>query len=583
MKVKQSIVVVVALFCVVSAMKAQPPDPSTLPLLTQASLTYVGGFRTPDQDMNGENYTWGGKAVAYNSANNSLFVGNTSGTKIAEISIPPLSMGSPKQMSMATYVQQAFVDPTEGHIRDISTSDTQIYGLLVYGNRLLGSANVYYDAPNRQRQSHFSRSLSLTTPSFSGWSQVWDADKQGFLGLLAVVPAEWRSLLGGPAITGQCCIPIIDRTSRGPAAFAFDPALVGQAAVPAQPLVYYDKDHQTLGTWESSNLTYGMATRIGGVAIIHGTRTALFVGSNGTGPGCYGGGTANKALVGTLIPNSQDRWCYDPVDPNKGTHSYPYQFLVWAYDLNDWAAVKDGAKKPWEVKPYGVWPLPLPPTPNKLPNVGGVGYDSQNQLLYASEREGISGEFTSSPVIRVFKVDAKAGPIVPPPTPTAVTATLTSSPTSIGPGQSATLSWTTANATTMGINQGIGAVSATGTQTVTPSATTTYALTASNANGAVQASTTVTVTAAPPPPPPPPVDPPPPTGEVAKLKAEIAKLQVEIAAERATVTKLNQQLAAAQAAGTKTAAEMTALRTARDAALKRIAEKDALAQQLIKK
>ena len=70
----------------------------------------------------------------------------------------------------------------------------------------------------------------------------------------------------------------------------------------------------------------------------------------------------------------------------------------------------------------------------------------------------------------------------------------TASPASISPfagGSSATLSWTVASATSLSIS-GLGAVIGNSVQ-VSPSQTTTYTLTASNAQGAVTAQTTVTV------------------------------------------------------------------------------------------
>jgi len=71
----------------------------------------------------------------------------------------------------------------------------------------------------------------------------------------------------------------------------------------------------------------------------------------------------------------------------------------------------------------------------------------------------------------------------------------TASPTSIVPGQTSTLSWVVSNATTITITS-IGPVPASGSVTVSPAATTTFTLTASNAVGTVTANTTVTVTAA---------------------------------------------------------------------------------------
>ncbi len=76
------------------------------------------------------------------------------------------------------------------------------------------------------------------------------------------------------------------------------------------------------------------------------------------------------------------------------------------------------------------------------------------------------------------------------------TATLSAAPTSVVAGNPATLSWTTANATSVSIAPGIGTVPATGSTTVIPSATTQYTLTASGPSGTATAAATVTVQAA---------------------------------------------------------------------------------------
>ena len=93
-------------------------------------------------------------------------------------------------------------------------------------------------------------------------------------------------------------------------------------------------------------------------------------------------------------------------------------------------------------------------------------------------------------------------PPPPPPPPPAPTATLTASPETIEKGQSATLNWQTTNATAISIDNGVGAVQATGTQQVTPSESTTYTLTAKGDGGTQTATARVTVNAPPPPPPP---------------------------------------------------------------------------------
>lgn len=90
-------------------------------------------------------------------------------------------------------------------------------------------------------------------------------------------------------------------------------------------------------------------------------------------------------------------------------------------------------------------------------------------------------------------------PPPPPPPPPAPTASITANPNTIQQGQSTALTWQTTNATDVSID-GVGAVQANGAQSVTPSDSTTYTLTAKGAGGTQQATARVTVTQPPPPP-----------------------------------------------------------------------------------
>jgi peptidoglycan-associated lipoprotein len=92
-------------------------------------------------------------------------------------------------------------------------------------------------------------------------------------------------------------------------------------------------------------------------------------------------------------------------------------------------------------------------------------------------------------------------PPPPPPPPPAPTASIAVNPTNIQPGQSASLTWQTTNATDVTID-GIGAVQPNGSQSVSPNDSTTYHLTAKGTGGTQEATARLTVTAPPPPPPP---------------------------------------------------------------------------------
>ena len=100
------------------------------------------------------------------------------------------------------------------------------------------------------------------------------------------------------------------------------------------------------------------------------------------------------------------------------------------------------------------------------------------------------------------KKKAVPPPPPPPPPPPSPTASISVNPNTIQTGQSASLTWQTGNATDVSID-GIGAVQPNGSQSVSPSDSTTYHLVAKGPGGSQEATARLTVTPAPAPPPPP--------------------------------------------------------------------------------
>ena len=392
-------------------------DPSAQPLVQFGDLSYIGAFRLPRAASNGDDLSFGGRPFTYNPARNSLFVGSAKG-RISEVTIPTLvSSTNINSMFFSSYAQ-GLADPMEGNLWQVASSGAAIQGLLVDGDRMVGTAAIYYDAQNTQRVSHYARSTSLSAASFQGMSSVWQADLTGYVsGYLGTVPPEWQAKLGGRAITGQCCTPIAWKTSWGPAAFAINPGDISvKSLAPATPLLYYNADHPTLGQWSASGTIYGATARMDGVVLIAGTRTALFFGSIGAGEPCYGNGTNIQSLHNTPSPDGT-LWCYDPTSTDKGSHAFPYRYQIWAYDMNDFAAVKEGRKKPWEVLPYGVWPFSLP-TPEIHQRLGGVAYDAQRQVLYISQMMADADTFANRALIHALKINGAPASL---PAPTATT------------------------------------------------------------------------------------------------------------------------------------------------------------------
>ena len=106
------------------------------------------------------------------------------------------------------------------------------------------------------------------------------------------------------------------------------------------------------------------------------------------------------------------------------------------------------------------------------------------------------GIVTSIAFIAGCKKQVAAPPPAPPPAPAAQpTVTLNAVPSSIRPGQTVTLSWSSTSATDLDIEPGVGKVAPQGSTPVTPDESTTYTITATGAGGTATASARVDVTA----------------------------------------------------------------------------------------
>lgn len=91
-------------------------------------------------------------------------------------------------------------------------------------------------------------------------------------------------------------------------------------------------------------------------------------------------------------------------------------------------------------------------------------------------------------------------PAAPAPAPAAPTASISASPSSIDQGKCASLTWSSTNADSASIDQGVGKVDPSGSKEVCPGNTTKYTIEATGKGGTKTASTTVTVNPPPPPP-----------------------------------------------------------------------------------
>ncbi len=411
------------------------PDPTTLPRLAAGDLTYLGAFRVPYTNAptsrptanfsGGVAYQGGGHYMAFNPAGNggagSLFVSGIEQGSVAEITIPaPISSTTLTALNQASYLQN-FYDISEGQIAaSIAAAgvEASMTGLAIANGKLVATMSELYGTTGLALFTHFTHDLNLATPSVQT-SRVSTPEGLAFAylsGFMTNVPDAWQPLLGGPFLTGQMGLSIVGRTSAGPgAAFAFDPTDIGSGPITdAVALQYYSliEGQHPLGPWDGQNGTYGAVTFIRGMQIIANTSTLLVWGRNSNQPYKYGMGTNDPALDGTPVPGEPGViYYYDPMFPtSKGQHGYPYTFQFWAYDLNDLAAVKAGTKEPWEVAPYGVWPMTQFPI-DYVSQSGAMAYDEAGGKLYLAQLDvdRNNGLISTAPLIHVFSL-SNSGP-----------------------------------------------------------------------------------------------------------------------------------------------------------------------------
>jgi hypothetical protein len=365
----------------------QYPDGAALedlPLLTRQALSYLGTFSVPHQDDLSNPLGYGGYALGYDAAQPGLFFGGHDWyQQLCEIGIP-----ATLALTQTASILQNCTDVTEGRLSQIDQDSIKLGGTLVFSGRLIVAAYSYYDADGSQVLSHFVSNADLSIQGdVLGPYPVgdWAGIVSGYMGL---IPPEWRAAFGGPALTGNCCLSIISRTSYGPAVSVFNPNDVGRLdPVPATPVLYYPQDHP-LAAWDANSPYFNGSTHILGVAFPPGSRSVLFFGRQGVGPFCYGTGAE----------------CNDPVDSSKGTHAYPYVHQVWAYDALDLLAVKDGTRQPWEVKPYALWQLGEMDASGGA-DMAGMTYDPDSGRVYITEMYG------ESPAVHVYQIESDGNPV----------------------------------------------------------------------------------------------------------------------------------------------------------------------------
>lgn len=403
-------------------------------LIYSENLEHIGAFRVPQSNLGGDSkqpgsIAFGGSCIAYNSKNDSLFMfGHGREKLLLELKIPKLKKTNKiNELKFAKCITPPTQIMPQENWNMLTERGSEIgnggapSGLLIYDKYIVGSAFAYYDAMYEGARSHFiikrdfiNREMGFTEFHKVGVNPVkQNMPNGGFVGgYMAKVPVAWQEILGGSALTGQCCIPIIHRTSFGPSIWSFDPMKIGyDDPVPAKMLIGYPEGHAKLGGYgDEPSLYFNKSTEINGVVFPVDTDSILFFGRHGlgiTGKGdsCYGIGTNDRSLH-QQKNNEGINYCYDESSIYKGTHGYPYIYQVWAYDSNELKKVISNEKKPWDVLPYAVFELKLP-FKTKEAKIIGAAYDEKRNRIYISQANADIPGYEPFPIIHCYEINMR--------------------------------------------------------------------------------------------------------------------------------------------------------------------------------
>jgi hypothetical protein len=437
------------LLCAASA-AAQVPL-AYRPLIQESDMVYECAWRLPS----GTSTSDASSAIAFVDAatDHLLIAGPAANGTVAKITPPATCPASSTVAGLnAGTLDIAFTDIWNG-LRPTFTQGISngIYpkGIVQWEDKILHNWYHYYTDSATvaygqilQPTTTLTDTASNTLRSFTLDTSVYTRPRNGtatiqafYNGYMSIIPPDYRDWIAGgrEIITGNCCLPILGRTSNGISIATIDADDNSASTVAVHPLVWYslfavsaapqgsgtvprctmgdqrslavngspngdDCDgvvyaYTTMGNFNQGcegfstfNINgcggFNAVTSVHNCFIVDGSRSLLCVGVQGLGNTCYGSSTE----------------CNDPTTPTfQGFHGYPLATTIWAYDLLHIQESYNGTRMPWNVLPYAVWRF-APQFQEGANRINAAAYDYVNNRMYVKPT-GITG----GPIIWQYK------------------------------------------------------------------------------------------------------------------------------------------------------------------------------------
>jgi hypothetical protein len=361
-------------------------------------LTYLGAFRVPQSGGYPSSFSYGGEAMGFDPQTNSLIMsGHAHGSYVGRIGIPTPVIGTNLSDLNTAQLLEGFCDPLNGQIGTINPTDPnskKLGGFLPLADSLVISAYSFYDGNVTATASHFLKNSTdiCSTTNLQGPYRVSNYNPGFVGGYMTQVPVSLQGRLGGPALTGLSNTAITGRTSQGPSAFPFDPALLGvQNPVPATPLLAYPlvtpypPGYPNAGytsPFDPATNPWNAVTTVRGLFVHEASESIVFIGHQLLDEVCYKINCSDPGGFGTVTGRAT--------------------LGVWVFKFSDIDRSKSGLIQSHEVPPAGWYPLTLPLGGTNA--TGGVAYDPQTKRVYISQKNVDPGTgYFAGPIIHVYQ------------------------------------------------------------------------------------------------------------------------------------------------------------------------------------
>ncbi len=383
------------------------PPPAN-PLMAIDDLVFTGAFRLKNGDFGVSNINYAVGALAYNPANDSLFiVGHANQSAVAEYPIPEAGM----QPAVADLPESAdplqpFADVLAATTDGNPDSLDRITGMMVVDGALIVNAETWYDAPGDNTYT------TLVVPdvdnlgaNVGGFFRLDGAVHAG--GYMSPIPAAYQEAFGAGYLTGWSSVySIVSRYSVGPSLWTFDsadlldPGLSSGESVTATAFMNFGFSEGRLGDraveyapqgqagpFEPASPLWNILSRGRYGFIVPGTRTFAVIGSTG--------GLENG--IGYKAVQDDGNLCGGPC-PYTAGDSYNY---YWLFDVDEIL----GADNVFDPRPYdyGKWSVPY--DNGGANKVIGATFDPDGGVLYVALGNAAQvGTYDRPPLILTFQV-----------------------------------------------------------------------------------------------------------------------------------------------------------------------------------